>query len=221
MTSNCKDCIYYGKNLDCCDYFEIMNQLRPSPPGDECTVKVRRDRTPDANPPKRGGSRKIWDVERAYRLWMEGLPTGHIAEMVGIAGSTLSGYATKHGWPRENRPKQGQWKKLEKNAETKETHFTLAEAAGNPEEPRPEPCHLGSDTGSAGQPGHPAPDHRREESNQEMTDPKLLESAVSGLAGVDAYYTGVAISCLCNWKTVGDLKQAAKMIECMLERLEK
>ena len=43
--SACKGCLhYYGacKNNACCNYIFDIGYMRPCPPGEECTVKVRR-----------------------------------------------------------------------------------------------------------------------------------------------------------------------------------
>lgn len=42
--NNCDDCFYYrSANLDrYCAYIFVEHKRRPCPPGDECTVKIRR-----------------------------------------------------------------------------------------------------------------------------------------------------------------------------------
>lgn len=44
MKNNCDDCYYRGTiyNTACCNYLLMTDQRRPCPPGEECTVKVRR-----------------------------------------------------------------------------------------------------------------------------------------------------------------------------------
>ena len=238
MTTNCRDCIYYQPNLDCCNYFEIMDTMRPCPPGDECTVKVSNGKTPDQfnseSIPRRGGRRKAgetsWDTERAYRLWMEGVPTGHIAEMVAISPGTLSAYATKHGWPRDNRPKPGgnRRKKNDVKEETagagavgteEETSASYPGAAEDSEEARSEHHHLGSDPGEGASPEPAAPDHRGTAGDRQMNE--LLEAAIGQKVGAEAYLTGIAVKSLCNWQFVEDLKDARDAIDQLIERLEK
>jgi hypothetical protein len=44
---NCRDCIYgcllYGGTISC-DYIFKVGRKRPCPPGDDCTVKIKRKR---------------------------------------------------------------------------------------------------------------------------------------------------------------------------------
>lgn len=56
--SNCDNCFYCGKlnggSTRYCRYIFMTDQMRPCPPGDECTVKVgrkvnRRKKKGDAN----------------------------------------------------------------------------------------------------------------------------------------------------------------------------
>ena len=44
MANNCNNCVYHGKIAGhgvCCCYLLKTDQIRPCPPGDECTVKVK------------------------------------------------------------------------------------------------------------------------------------------------------------------------------------
>ena len=44
---NCHDCKYFYGNTDfdvCCNYIFVTGRRRPCPPGDGCTVKVKRKR---------------------------------------------------------------------------------------------------------------------------------------------------------------------------------
>lgn len=44
---NCVSCIYFGGQFDencCCNYIFVSGHARPCPPGDGCTVKIRRPR---------------------------------------------------------------------------------------------------------------------------------------------------------------------------------
>lgn len=47
MANNCADCVYHCKVTGIgaiCDYINKAGQMRPCPPGDACTVKVRYKR---------------------------------------------------------------------------------------------------------------------------------------------------------------------------------
>ena len=44
---NCRDCKYFYGYTDfdvCCNYIFVTGRRRPCPPGDGCTVKVKRKR---------------------------------------------------------------------------------------------------------------------------------------------------------------------------------
>ena len=86
VTENCKDCRFYYKSIDSCDYFEIMNALRPCPPGDACTEKEVRGEQPQ-KPKPATYSRKKWDYDLARRMWIEGVPGKQIAEADRGSGS--------------------------------------------------------------------------------------------------------------------------------------
>ena len=246
VTENCKDCRFYGKNLGNCDYFEIMNALRPCPPGDECTVKEVRGRTPDVfdpeKKPKRGGSQRkgvvSWDIERAYKLWMESLKVIDIGEMVGISPGTISAYAAKHGWPKEHRPARGGYRRKDIDVQeetesgagstgTEEAAAAVDEGtAGSAEAARPERDRLGScdRKRSASEPA--APSHRGEEGDQEVNDPKnlslydVLEVATAELTGIQAVATADALANLWNWKDKSDLEQARNAIDFLIRKME-
>ena len=229
VTEYCKDCRFYYKSIDSCDYFEIMNDLRPCPPGDACTVKEVRGEQPK-KPKPATYSRKKWDYDLARRMWIEGVPGKQIAEAVGCSDVTIYNYAKKNGWPKRGRSRketddvQEETETGGSNSGEEAADVAHQGAAGGAEEPRVELRDLGSDAGSGECSGSAAPDHWRTEGGREVNEPNLyqvLEAAAANKTGIMAICTAEAISNLWNWETAEDLRKAAEAIAYMLGKMEK
>ena len=231
VTENCRDCIYYGKNLDNCDYFEIMNALRPCPPGDECTVKVTKDGK-RREPKPIHHTRKKWDTQLAFQMWIEGVSGKQIAEAVGCADVTIYNYAKKNGWPERGRSRREKTNVKEETAAgagstgEEENQAAHEGTAGGTEAARSECDHLGSNPGYAEQPDPPAPDSEGNEGGGKMRDQKkpgpyeVAEACTDELSGIWAVCTADAVMRLQNWKDKEDLLRAKNAIEYMIRRME-
>lgn len=86
----CAGCWFLGRNLGNCDYWLIMDKLRPCPGGKDCTVK-RKD------PPPGYEDMVKWDTAFAKRLYDRGASDVEIARAVGANISEVKCYR-KRNW---------------------------------------------------------------------------------------------------------------------------
>lgn len=92
LAKPCRGCAFLGRNLGNCDYWLLMDKLRPCSPGKDCTVKAAK--LPE------GATRKAnWDVDRGKKLWEKGATDKEIARSLHVALETLRAYRRKHWGP--------------------------------------------------------------------------------------------------------------------------
>ena len=94
----CVGCFFLGRNLGNCDYWLIMDKLRPCPGGKDCTVK-RKD------PPPGMEDFVKWDTGFAKRMYDRGASDAEIAKAVGAGIAELKAYR-KRNWGAANFKKE-------------------------------------------------------------------------------------------------------------------
>lgn len=86
--AKCKrGCIYYSTTTHTCDYWLLMDQRRPCPPGKDCTVYQRS---------AKGGAKNKWDKAKGKELWQQGKSDREIAEAVGATTGAVYWYRKAH-----------------------------------------------------------------------------------------------------------------------------
>ena len=92
----CKGCFFLGKNLGNCDYWLIMDKLRPCNPGKECTVKRK-----DAPPEWIASGRAIWDTKLGKHLYDQGATDAEISKACRVSIAAVTSYR-KRNWGKVN-----------------------------------------------------------------------------------------------------------------------
>lgn len=90
----CVGCFFLGRNLGNCDYWLIMDKLRPCPGGKDCTVKTK-------TAPPGYEDRMKWDTAFAKRMYDRGATDEEIAKAVGAGIAELKSYR-KRKWGKAN-----------------------------------------------------------------------------------------------------------------------
>lgn len=112
LAKPCMGCAFLGRNLGNCDYWLLMDKLRPCKPGKDCTVKKKDapECVDGKSAEKRdcGGRRVTWDTEKAFQMYKDGATDREIYEALGIKKNTFVAYR-KRQWGNANPEASTNW----------------------------------------------------------------------------------------------------------------
>lgn len=213
-SERCRLCFFLGRSTGTCDYIFIIDERRPCPPGDLCTVRVTRKEM------EKEMKKPTWDTEAGRQMWEEGKNDAQIADEFRISAGTVASYRKKY-WekkPEEKAPEEKakfDWE----NAKTLPPESLCSPAAKNPEALAP----AGEDIKTMEQvelqpKKEESPKKKMQAATVEFME--ILACATDGLAGIHAVCTASAIQSLWRWKSAEDLHRAKESIEYLLARLE-
>lgn len=100
LAKPCAGCFFLGRNLGNCDYWLIMDALRPCPPGKDCTVKTKKA------PPGYEDMMR-WDTGFAKRMYDRGASDVEIARAVGANISEVKCYRKRNWGPANYKNDEG------------------------------------------------------------------------------------------------------------------